>query len=496
MDNTNPQGQLALFRFDASAIIGGGHAMRCLTLAGAMSRRGWQCKFAVGPDSLTTVSRLSGFGDDVLVLEGTADSEADMIEEWLGGECDLLIVDHYGRDAGFEKACRRFAKRIMVIDDLANRPHDCDFLLDQTFGRSRDEYKSLAPATCKFLLGSGYALIASDFFILRGKTLIERARRKNIGRVLVSFGLSDPDNMTEKALQGIAASGLDLNIDVVLGSGAPHLDNIRTIAAEMGPMVKLTTDATDMSERMSLADIAIGGGGTSSWERCCLGLPTLVVVVADNQKTVVGKLAQSGAVILLGTAADAGPEAIARNLCALADDIDRLKCMQQDAADICDGLGTSRVAITLATGDILLRPANMDDARQLLDWRNDALTRHSSIDGHEIPYEQHVKWLEDVLAAPDRNLRIAEISGIPIGTVRADRDDDGWKLSWTVAPEARGHGFGKKIVALMIRSLGGKIRAEIKSDNVASLRIAEALKMVKVSETQGLSVWTTRTNGD
>ncbi len=489
-------GPVALFRFDASSAIGGGHAMRCLSLAGAMADMGWQCRFAVGPDSMATVSGLSHFGGDILVLEGPADSEAGKIRDWLGGECDLLIVDHYGRDARFEKACRQFAKRIMVIDDLANSPHDCDFLLDQTFGRSGDEYNSLVPATCKLLLGSIYALIAPRFSKLREKTLTERARRTNIGRVLVSFGLTDPDNLTEKALQGIGTSALDLDIDVVLGSGAPHLENVRNRACEMGRAVEVTTDATDIAERMALADIAIGGGGTSSWERCCLGLPTLAVIVAENQKMVAEKLAQSGALRLLGTGADIGAEVIAGNLRALADDPDRLKCMQQDAADICDGLGTRRVMISLAVGDILLRPANMSDARRLLDWRNDALTRHSSIDARRIPYAKHIKWLEDVLADHNRNLMIAEISGMPIGTIRADMDDNGWKLSWTVAPEARGHGFGKQIVALMIKSLSGKIRAEIKPDNVASLRIAEALKMIKVSESQNLIVWTTETNGD
>ena len=148
----------AIFRADASPKIGGGHVMRCLTLADELRRRGWTCAFATRPGAEETVPSLASSGHVVFHLSGEEQDEAREIEKGLG-ECALLVADHYGRDEKFETAARQFASRVFVIDDLADRAHDCDFLLDQTYGRQFSDYAGLVPGGAKLLMGTDYALL-------------------------------------------------------------------------------------------------------------------------------------------------------------------------------------------------------------------------------------------------------------------------------------------------------------------------------------------------
>ncbi|MEK9753126.1 MAG: UDP-2,4-diacetamido-2,4,6-trideoxy-beta-L-altropyranose hydrolase, partial [Rhodospirillaceae bacterium] len=278
---------IAMFRFDASSKIGGGHAMRCLTLAQAMTEGGWQCRFAVGPDTLQTVRRAALREIDCVQLSGNAATEAEAMAGALGGRrCDLVVVDHYGRGAEFETACRGFADRVLVIDDLADRQHDADLLLDQNLGRDAAAYAGLVPADCRLLLGPAYAPLRPEFAIMRDRVLAQRRSRNGIGRILVSFGMADLNELALRTLHALSAIGYDGHVDVVIGGGGRGMARIHAAAAEVGPLVRVLSDVEDMATLMADADLAIGAGGTTSWERCALGLPALIVVVADNQAAV------------------------------------------------------------------------------------------------------------------------------------------------------------------------------------------------------------------
>lgn len=314
--------------------------MRCLTLANALADRGWGCAFACTPQTPRTVPALAGSGHELAVSDHW--SAQTLNARWPEG-CTVLVIDHYGLDAMFERACRPWAGHILVIDDLANRLHDADTLLDQTFGRDAADYRALLPDRARILTGSCYALLRPEFAARRDTTLHRRAGTTTVERILVSMGMGDPDNATAKVLEGVASSGLPVSVDILLGAAAPHLDAVRQLCATMPQRATLTCDAADMAERMAAADLTVGAGGTTSWERCCLGLPTLALVTADNQDKITRELDRAGALWRIGRHPHLDATSIANAIRSLASDGARRAAMAQTAAALCDGLGTDRV---------------------------------------------------------------------------------------------------------------------------------------------------------
>jgi UDP-2,4-diacetamido-2,4,6-trideoxy-beta-L-altropyranose hydrolase len=203
--------------------------------------------------------------------------------------CDLLVIDNYDIDEVYEKHFRASAKKIMVIDDLANRQHDCDILLDQTFGRESEDYKNLVPSHCNILAGSDYVLLRKEFIHLRSKALEKRRKTTQVNRILVSMGGGDQSSYTLKALDMIKDSGFQGAIDVVLGFHTKGTSQIRRFLETLPNASTIHVNA-DMPKLMYDADLAIGASGSSVWERCCLGLPQVLVKTACNQKKIYSNL--------------------------------------------------------------------------------------------------------------------------------------------------------------------------------------------------------------
>lgn len=313
--------------------------MRCLALAQALASRGWTSTFACTPETVATAPALVAAGHRIVELPGGA------IEPAVGriGPCELLVVDHYGLDATFEAACRPWAQRILVIDDLANRPHDCDLLLDQTFGRDPGLYRSRVMPACLILAGSNYALLRPEFSVLREATLARRREIGKVERILVSMGLTDSAGASLKAIEGMEAVGVKAAVDVVLGRTAPMRDEIEARAALAPDRLTVHVDVAHVAALTAKADLAIGAAGTTTWERCCLGLPTIMVVAADNQRDIAEGLTAVGAAVLVGTADDVSPAVLGRSVKRLmGDPLERI-AMAAAAAAVCDGLGATRV---------------------------------------------------------------------------------------------------------------------------------------------------------
>jgi len=318
--------------------------MRCLSLSRALSAQGWFCKFAVNSGAGKIVRSLAS---DVLDVHEIDNGSTALIEQWPDG-ADLLVVDHYGWSADFESPCRGWAQIILAIDDLANRPHDCDILLDQTFGRSKEAYRPLVPEDSRLLLGSEFALVRSEFSALRDETIERRSKATGVERIFVSLGGGDPDNLTCRVLKGIIASGTDAAIDVVMGSASPHIEAVASIAQKMKD-ARVHVATSDVAQLMARADIAVGASGTTSWERCCLGLPTLSIVIADNQTTINDNLEAAGAVRSLGWHGDVADCDVAAALMQLIENYAVRRKMSKAAAAICDGRGLSRVTSEITT---------------------------------------------------------------------------------------------------------------------------------------------------
>jgi len=335
-----------VFRADAGPGIGGGHVVRSLALAGALAARGWRCAFAVRAPTPETVPALARSGHEVLALEGHPGAEPAAIAGAFPEGAAWLVVDHYRRSAAFERAMRPWARRVLAVDDVPDRPHACEVLLDQTLGREEGEYAGQVPSGCRLLLGPEYALLRPQFPAARPAALARRGRDA-VERVLVSFGMVDGRGLTEPALGGLRRAGFRGAADVVLGACAPRLHAVRAAAADLPFPVSVHEQVDDMAALMTQVDVAIGAAGSTSWERCALGLPSLVAVAAENQARIARALAQAGAARVIAERPPLEPEQVAAALETLGGSGEALAAMSRAAARVCDGRGAARVANVL-----------------------------------------------------------------------------------------------------------------------------------------------------
>lgn len=337
------------FRADASPELGAGHISRCLTLAESLKARGASITFVCAAGSLSVVPRLAEVADEVVEIPGSVRAEQGPVEEiWSAAEqesdaestvaglsgqkIDLLVVDHYGLDYRWESAVRSLAGRMLVIDDLANRRHDCDILLDQNLYPDSDErYGELVPLGCELLLGPAFALLRPEFTERRA---LSRVRSGPVQRLLVSFGGVDRANATEIALDAFEASSChgECGVDVVIGALHPARERIVRRCEDQGYACHV--DTSQMAELILQADIAIGAGGASSWERCYLGLPAIVVITAANQRELSEHLNDVGAVWLAGQIEDSISRRITSGLNYFASNNEAITQMSEEALGI------------------------------------------------------------------------------------------------------------------------------------------------------------------
>ena len=378
------------FRVDASVEIGTGHVMRCLTLAQALSARGVDCHFLSRELPGHLLDHVAGQGFAVHRLRAPRADEfnaADLAHSrWLGvdlqedareaGEIlarlrpDWLICDHYALDARWERLALPAGTRLMSIDDLADRPHLAAILLDQNQGRQAADYDGLVPESCLRLIGPHHALLRPQFALLRPAALAARAGRR-IHYVMISMGGIDLPNATSVVLEALRACSLptDLRLTVVMGSAAPALEAVRALAARMPWPTQVRVNVADMATLMAQTDLAIGAVGTTTWERCCLGLPTLCVTIADNQVQIARALGEVGAIVYLGLAHEPDfPTRLAGAIGALQEP-GALAALSARTASICDGSGTARVLDTLLSPSLNWRAATRDDAQAGYDWK-------------------------------------------------------------------------------------------------------------------------------
>lgn len=338
--------------------------MRCLTLADALRERGARCTIICRPHigHLLDVIAQRGHSAKALPSLGVA-SEPFATDTaygaWLGTDwqsdaqdtqcvmgtehADWLVVDHYALDRRWEQALRPHCRSLMVIDDLADRPHDCDLLLDQTFGRSTNDYRPLVLQPTQLLCGSQYALLRPEFATLREYSLKRRANPA-LKKLLITMGGVDKDNVTGEVLEALCACALpeECRVIVVMGSTAPWLREVKSRASTMPWPTCVLVGVNDMAQLMADSDLAIGAAGATSWERCCLGLPSIMLVVADNQQLVAKGLEQAGAAVLSLSGSELRSQ-LNFLLNTFSFDINRLVKMSDAAASIVDGGGVNSV---------------------------------------------------------------------------------------------------------------------------------------------------------
>jgi len=364
-----------VFRVDASIEMGIGHVMRCLTLADALRDKGAQCHFVCREHPGHLIDLIIDQGHQAYLLplcqtdnyadDGQTESSQLAHAHWLGCDwptdvrqtvdnighlkADWLIVDHYALDEHWEQQLRPFCNKIMVIDDLADRHHDCVLLLDQTFGRLAKDYERLVSAGCTILTGAKYALLRPEFAELRDYSLTRR-KTGQFKNLLISMGGVDKDNATGVVLRSLKKTCLPkkCHITVVMGVNSPWLEDVKSCAEALPWQVEVKVNIKNMAQIMADSDLAIGAAGSTSWERCCLGVPTLMIVLADNQEVIASALQGHGAATTLGKLSK---KCILKNmesvLIKILNDIDNIKKMSIAASDITNGRGVYWVVDTV-----------------------------------------------------------------------------------------------------------------------------------------------------
>ena len=417
-----------VFRVDASIPIGSGHVMRCLALADEAKRRGAETLFICRelPHSLRQNLIEKKHSVQILALDSTSTpgesvqkKDAYATAAVLTG-CpppDWIVVDHYQLDIEWEIIVRQSCKYILVIDDLADRTHDCDLLVDQNFSADNSRYKSLVPPNTRILLGPAYALLRPEFALARRQT---RLRTGVVNRVFVCFGGTDPANHTAAALKALEPHYHKLEkIDVIIGTANPHLEKIRALCRKQ-KIICLHAPAKDIPSLLVSADLAIGAGGTMHWERACLGVPTLAFGIADNQKKGIEALSEAG--YLFGVAEMLTPNQglMSAWMKAVLTNPSLLVGIAKRSYSLVDGMGVSRVLSELQPPPLSFRPVSETDSEDLLRWRSRPAIRAVSIDPREIDPETHRTWLQKTLANPNCLLLIAESKKQAIGVIRFD----------------------------------------------------------------------------
>lgn len=354
------------FRADASTEMGSGHVMRCRTLAECLRQRGAEVLFLCRELPGHYCDWLEAAGVRVLRLAAPASPlraapAGPPHAAWLGvaieqeiadaaaalsaaGPWDWLAVDHYGLDAAWETAMRAYAKSILAIDDLADRRHDCSLLLDQNL-QQPDRYGPWLAPGCRVLSGPRYALLRPEFAGARNGL---PPRSGQVRRILVSFGGVDADNHTAMALRAIDSLGRDdLAVDVVMGAGNRHRQEIETLCGTMKNTV-CHWNVADMATLLAAADLAVGAVGSTTWERACLGVAALVVTVADNQRPIAAAAEGEGILTWLGDGSTVSPERLRRGLVDLLTAPERVADQAAKGMALVDGLGVGRVAEAMA----------------------------------------------------------------------------------------------------------------------------------------------------
>lgn len=496
-----------VFRTDASNTIGTGHITRCLNLAHELQERGacilFICRHHEGhfcdliKEQGFEIHWLSKPLDDFVPNDNIAHAT------WLGApwhedatsteaiirtiptKTDWLIVDHYGIDYRWENQLRSLVDNIMVIDDLADRIHNCDILLDQNLVKNyKNRYNHLVPGHCIQLLGPNYALLQPIYAKLHTRI---PPRAGSIQRILISFGGVDFDNLTGLVLNAfISLNRSDIKVDVVLSKHSPHLESIQQQLSIGHPNIHIYSTLPSLSNLIVKADLAIGAAGITNWERLCLGLPAIIVIIADNQEAIANWLHHEGLVILLGHKDKLSKYVVLHTLTKMINE-GLEQTWSQKCHQIVDGKGVERVSEILTINPnkpLKVREVQLNDEKLLLSWANDPETRRQSFSPDFISEEEHRKWFWNRLRQVDtcKFFIIESERNTPIGQVRFDKYNDGWDIDYSLAPQFRRRGLGKPLLKAAIEMLLREehnniiLYSTVKVRNIPSIKIFESLE--------------------
>lgn len=469
-----------LIRADASVAIGTGHVMRCLALAQAWQDTGGSVVFTMRESTPSIRSRLSAESVQVEEISSAVGTEKDAgdtvaLAQRLGAK--WIAVDGYQFDGDYQRALKAARFKLLFLDDYGHAgQYFADVVLNQNLSVTAEFYEQRATHT-RFLLGPRYSLLRREF---SGWTKWQRRIEPIARRMLVLMGGSDPENVTGRVIQALQLEGFDLEVTVVAGGSNPHVSNLREYSSRSRGRIRVISDAANVPELMAEAELAVSAAGSTSWELCCLGLPSLLIDVAPNQTAVAKALEREGCAVHLGSAKVSVDRIAAevRRLCASQELRHNLSTRSRQ---LVDGNGARRIVSELQNSErIRLRPALTEDAKILWEWANDPEVRAASFSADPISWEGHLSWLDKKLTIDKNYMWIAEtVEGEPVGQIRFEaRSHNDWEVGISIAKTARGRGCARALIRLGVSALrehdpDARAHALIKPSNVASLKAFE-----------------------
>ncbi len=455
------------FRVDASVEMGTGHMRRCISLATAILSNGGTVAFVTTERAIAAVPptfehftlpptgalRDTAPGDpphSAWLAKGVSDDAADTVAALADWKPDWVITDHYGIDARWHDAVRgALSCNMAAIDDLADRPHGVDLLIDHNWHRDhRSKYEHLLPNHCPILGGPAYAMLGQAYAAAPRYLFSPEVR--SIG---VFLGGTDHLDQTSAVLDCIKAAGFSGAIEIATTSSNPNLSKLQA-RVRADENLSLLEDAPDLAAFFARHDLQVGAGGGATWERFCIGAPSLLISFALNHDSVLLPLAEQNVAVVLpfGWSIDDLETAISQ----LIEDADRRQSLSVRCRELVDGQGGGRIVTALQREPALqinIRAATMDDAQIMFDWRNHPLVRSVSRDTDEIAFEDHEQWLAASMTRNDRTILLGETrAGAPIGVVRFDQLAQGeFEVSIYIDPARAGQGIGGRLLDLAER---------------------------------------------
>jgi len=467
--------------------------MRCLALAQAWQDRGGQVTFIAACDSAVLRNRLKQEVFSLIPVDrshpepGDWDTTSRVLRNHPGA---WVVLDGYHFDPSFHLKIKDAGHPLLLIDDTAHLDwYHADIILNQNLHAQKLRYR--CEHHSQLLLGTKYVLLRKEFSAWRDwKREIPGAARK----LLVTMGGGDPDNVTLKVIRALDRLDLGgLEAAVVVGPTNPHFRDLETAARVSRHSVRLVRNVANMPELMAWADMAVSAAGSTCWELAFMGVPTLLVWVAANQRQVADSFVGAGAAIGLGPATTLAVEELAEKLTRFTGDPRGRALVVRRGQALVDGGGATRVVDALRSEDLELRPVQEEDCRLLWEWVNEPDVRAASFCSETIAWEDHVSWFRSRLHDPACHFFVAHRRGDgPLGQVRFEVDGLEAVIDVSLDCRYRGSGYGKLLTQKAVRQLFvttgvREVHAFVKPDNIRSRRAFEraGFKEVGLAEQKG-----------
>ncbi|BCL37785.1 UDP-2,4-diacetamido-2,4,6-trideoxy-beta-L-altropyranose hydrolase [Nostoc sp. MS1] len=465
-----------LFRVDVSPQIGTGHLMRCLALAQAWQQAGGKAVFIMAETALIFEEKLRTENIEVIKISPKLGSSEDaqasaILAHQLNS--NWLVIDGYNFGDIYQKNIKNAGLKILFLDDYGHAGYYCaDLVLNQNISADPALYTHKEPDT-QLLLGTSYTLLRREFWQWGGWQRVNPPIAK---KILITMGGADYDNVTLKVIQALQLlSGHALEIVVVIGGSNPHYEEIKLVAQTSGLTIRIERNVNNMRELMAWADMAVTAGGSTCWELAFMGLPSLIIILAENQQAIAQKLHSLQVFINLGWHSNISPSEIATAVQELSLAINTRLAMTKSSQELIDGWGSQRVVRYIKNYFLKLRPVSIEDSRLLWRWANEPQVRAVSFSSKLIAWQEHQTWFKSKFNANCIFYIAMNEDNIPVGQIRYEIEGEEAVISISIAQEYRQQSYGTYLIEIAQKQIFQNtgihlVHAYIKPSNQASIK--------------------------